>query len=61
MCITVMYCCVRLSFLKNKITPEDMPRRKRKRPLSLETDHLDLLPADAGELRSAVLPCSVLL
>lgn len=37
-------------FLKNEITPEDLPRTKRKCSLLSETVHSDLLPADAGEL-----------
>ncbi len=41
--------------LKNEITVEDMPRRKRERPLPSETDHPDPLPADAGELCSAAV------
>ncbi len=47
-------------FLKNEITPEYMPREKRKHPFSSEKDYPNLLPADAGELCSAAL-CAALL
>ncbi len=40
---------------QNEITPDNMPRREEKSPLSLETDHPDQLPAHAGELCSTEL------
>ncbi len=44
-------------FSNTEITPEDVPRRERKHPLSLDMNHSDPLLADAGYLCSAVLPC----